>query len=171
MQLKTRAAGEVSTPRSTLRAEFLRDETPQNRGLYRGARCELPSGEVVEVTNRKTPLYDLARKLDALGYGDCHIQAFTPQGTPSLRGLVKKMAKLIVTERDKAGLRLERYRPFPVRRQPIEGDLGSDGASSTRNGRNAPQRLTRPRRSSMSAGASAAIGQIRSRISLGSPNG
>ncbi len=127
-QPEGRPTGEVPVPRDTLRAVFLRDETPRYRDLYRGARCELPCGEVVEVTNRTTPLYDLARKLDALGYGDCHIQAFTPQGTPSLRGLVKKMAELIVTERDKAGLRLERYRPFPVRRQPIEGDLGSDGA-------------------------------------------
>ena len=30
-------------------------------------------------------------------------------------GPVKVMAGLIVTERDKGGLRLEKYRPFPLR--------------------------------------------------------
>ncbi len=49
------------------------------------AHCDLPPGEHVEVTNR-VPLYTLARKLAAKGYGDYRLQSYTPTGTPSLRG-------------------------------------------------------------------------------------
>ncbi len=108
---------------STLRAVFLVDD---KLGLYLGARCELPTGEVVEVQGRKTPLYSLARALAEMGYGDWHLQAYTPQGTPSLRGLVKTMAGLTVKERDGGGLRLEPFQKFPGR--PVDGDLGSGGA-------------------------------------------
>ncbi len=31
---------------------------------YTGARCELPTGEVVEVEGRKTPFFALCRELD-----------------------------------------------------------------------------------------------------------
>ena len=67
-------------------------------GDYRGACCELPTGEVVEVKGRRTPLYDLERELQTQGYGDCRLESFTPTGTPSLRGLVKVMAGLTVEE-------------------------------------------------------------------------
>ena len=52
----------------------------------------LPNGQVVETRGRRTPLYDLARKLDELGFGDWKLQAYTPTGTPSLRGNVSVMA-------------------------------------------------------------------------------
>ncbi len=44
-----------------LRAVFVLDD---KLGTYRGARCELPNGEVVEVTNRRTPFFALARAPD-----------------------------------------------------------------------------------------------------------
>ena len=48
------------------------------------AHCDLPSGEHlvrVEVTNR-VPLYTLARKLEAMGFGDWKLQAYTLPDTP-----------------------------------------------------------------------------------------
>ncbi len=79
-------------------------------GDYRGACCELPTGEVVEVKGRRTPLYDLERELQTQGYGDCRLESFTPTGTPSLRGLVKVMAGLTVEE-GPHGLTRRKYRP------------------------------------------------------------
>ena len=76
------------------------------------ASCTLPTGETVRVSHR-VPLFTLARELDARGYGDYRLQAYTPTGTPSLRGLVSVMAGLTVEETDKAGLRLRRFRHFP----------------------------------------------------------
>ncbi len=110
-----------------LRAIFIPDERTSHLGLYTGARCDLPGGKVVEVSRRRTPLYDLARELEKRGYGDCRLQAYTPAGTPSLRGLVRVMAGLAISERDGRGLRCEKYRPFPVRGQPAQRDLGSEG--------------------------------------------
>ncbi len=85
-------AGAQAHPRAAavLRAVFVADER-----AYTGARCELPLGEVVEVTGRKTPFFALCRELDALGYGDRRIEISTPEGTPSMRGLVKAMAGLL----------------------------------------------------------------------------
>ncbi len=108
---------------SGLRATFI----PDARDMLTGARCELPSGEVVEVKGRNTPLYALARKLEARGYGNWKLQAFTPTGTPSLRGLVRVMAGIAVTERDKRGLRREKYRPFPVRGRPTDAQVAPLG--------------------------------------------
>ncbi len=90
----------------------------------------LPTGEVVEVTKCRTPLYDLARELDTRGYGDYRLQAFTPTGTPSLRGLVSVMAGLTVAERDKGGLHLERFQEF--RQRPTQRDPGSEGIPALR---------------------------------------
>ena len=90
------------------------------------AACILPSGEHVEVTNR-VPFYALARKLEGLGYGDCFLQAYTPTGTPSLRGKVSVMAGLTVEESDKGGFKLRKYRPFPGGGRVTESDLGSEG--------------------------------------------
>ncbi len=56
---------------AVLRAVFVADERTSHLGLYTGARCELPTGEIVEVKGRRTPLYDLARELERRGYGDC----------------------------------------------------------------------------------------------------
>ncbi len=112
---------------NTLSAVFLVDD---KLGLYLGARCELPTGEVVEVQGRKTPFFALARVLDEMGYGDWRLQIFTPQGTPSLSGLVSKMAGLTVEESDKGGLRLRKYRPFPPGRSLTEGDLGPEGTQT-----------------------------------------
>ncbi len=58
----------------TLRAVFLCED-----GDYRGVRCELPTGAVVELRHRRTPLYDLARELQTQGYGDCRLESFTPR--------------------------------------------------------------------------------------------
>ena len=106
-------------------------ESDLRRGLD-CASCTLPTDEVVEVTKRRTPLYDLARELDTRGYGDYRLQAFTPTGTPSLRGLVSVMAGLTVEETDKHGLRLRRFREHPGRgvfcraAAPQERDEGSE---------------------------------------------
>ena len=109
----------------SLRAVFLTDDRLR---LFTGARCELPTGEVVEVAGRRTPFFDMARELDARGYGECQLQIFTPTGTPSLRGLVKAMAGLTVEETDKGGLRLRRYRPFPLGGRLADGQDGVLGA-------------------------------------------
>ncbi len=106
------------------------------------ATCDLPSGEHlvrVEATGR-TPLYSLARKLEALGLGDWKLQAYTPAGTKSLRGKVSVMAGLTVTERDKEGLRLEKFRPFPPRGKLAQRDLGSEGTPTPGESKNAPVR-------------------------------
>ncbi len=92
----------------TLRAVFLTDDRLR---LFTGARCQMPTGEVVEVAGRRTPFYDLARELDARGYGECQLQIYTPTGTPSLRGRVKDLAGLAVEESSRDGLRLRPYRP------------------------------------------------------------
>ena len=113
-----------------LRADFLPDG---KLGMYQGPRCELPDGEVVEVSGRKTPLFDLARKLDALGFSDSLLQAHTPTGTPSLRGLVKIMAGLRVEERDRGGMRLRKFEPFPGAGAPKDGDPGSEGTQVPEN--------------------------------------
>ena len=76
----------------TLRAEFNPDDSKKRLG-FTGARCELPNGQVIETTGRRSPLYALARKLEALGFGDWALQAYTPTGTKSLRGKVSVMAK------------------------------------------------------------------------------
>ncbi len=54
-------------------------------------------------------------------------QDFTPAGTPSLRGLVRKMAGLMVEESDKGVLRLRKIKPFPPGRSATDGDLGPEG--------------------------------------------
>ncbi len=98
----------------TLSAVFIADES-QNRKGFTGARCELPNGQVVETQNRRTPLYDLARKLEELGFGDWKLQAYTPTGTPSLK------------QSDKGGVRLRKYKPFSVGGRVTQRDLGSEG--------------------------------------------
>ncbi len=90
-------------------------------------------GEVVEVTGRKTPFFALCRELDKRGYGDCRIEISTPEGTPSMRGLVKAMAGLRIEESDKDGLRLRAYRPFPPGRVAKERDLSPEGTQTPEN--------------------------------------
>ena len=108
----------------TLKAVFVKDNRSRT---YTGARCELPDGTVIETERRRVPLYDLARKLEPMGYGDWLLQAYTPEGTKSLRGLVKVMAGLTVEEKDKGGLRRAKYRPFPVRGRLTQRDLAKIG--------------------------------------------
>ena len=103
---------------ATLRAVFLCED-----GDYRGARCELPAGETVEVHGRRTPFFAICRELDARGYGDCRIEISTPAGTPSMRGKVSTLAGLRIEESNKDGLRLRAYRPFPPARVAQERDL------------------------------------------------
>ncbi len=109
----------------SLRAVFLTDDRLR---LFTGARCELPTGEVAEVRRRRTPFYDLARELDARGYGECQLQIYTPIGTPSLRGRIKVMAGLTVEETDKGGLRLRNYKPFPLGGRLADRQDGVSGA-------------------------------------------
>ncbi len=92
----------------TLRAVFRCED-----GDYRGARCELPTGETVEVHGRRTPFFALCRELAARGYGDCRIEISTPAGTPSMRAVVRVAAGLTIKERDRGGLRLECFQEFP----------------------------------------------------------
>ncbi len=117
---------------ATLHAVFIVDERPAYLGLYTGARCVLPTGDVVELRHRRTPLYDLARELEKRGYGDCRLESFTPTGTPSLRGRVATLAGLRIEESDKDGLRLRAYRPFPPARVAKERDLGPEGTQKHR---------------------------------------
>ncbi len=100
---------------------------PDARDMLTGARCELPSGKVVEVKARNTPLFALCRILDKRGYGDCRIEISTPQGTPSMRGKVSTLAGLRIEESDKDGLRLRAYTPFPPAGVGKECDLGHEG--------------------------------------------
>ncbi len=103
---ETKAGDDAGAP--TLHAVFRCED-----GDYRGARCELPTGEVIEVRHRRTPLFAICRELDALGYGDCRIEISTPVGTPSMRAVVRVAAGLTIKERDRGGLRLERFQKFP----------------------------------------------------------
>ncbi len=103
---------------ATVRAVFRCED-----GDYRGARCELPTGETVEVHGRRTPFFAICRELDARGYGDCRIEISTPAGTPSMRGKVSTLAGLRIEESNKDGLRLRAYRPFPPARVAQERDL------------------------------------------------
>jgi hypothetical protein len=112
------------------------------------ASCTLPTGEVIEVTHR-VPLYTLARKLEALGYGDWFLQAFaSATGTRSLRGKVSVMAGLTVEESDKRGLRLRKFKPFPVGGPAKERDLGPEG---TQPPEKAETRLSESRRGGKAA--------------------
>ncbi len=108
---------------ATLCADFIADERPAYLGLLTGARCELPTGEAVEVRHKRTPFFSLCRELDKRGYGDCRIEISTPAGTPSMRGKVSMLAGLSIEESDKDGLRLRAYRPFPPGRVAKERDL------------------------------------------------
>ena len=101
---------------------------PDAGDMLTGASCELPSGEVVEVKARNTPFFALCRELEARGYGDCHIEISTPTGTPSMRAAVGVAAGLAISERDGRGLRLEKYRPFPVRGQLADAHEGLQGS-------------------------------------------
>ncbi len=105
----------------TLHAVFIADER-----AFTGARCELPTGETVEVHHRRTPLYDLARELEAQGYGNCRLESFTPTGTPSLRGLVKVRAGLTVEE-GPHGLTRRKYRPGKACESAVDSQVELEG--------------------------------------------
>lgn len=96
-------------------------------GNFDSITCLLPDGSTVSLTGRKCPLYDLARELDQRGYGDHRLQAYTPKGTPSLWGKVSVMAGLTVEETDNGGLRLRKYRPFPVGGRPQDAQISPEG--------------------------------------------
>ncbi len=57
----------LTRARCELSAVFLADKRNSYLDLLTGARCQLPTGELVEVVHRKTPFYDLCRELDRLG--------------------------------------------------------------------------------------------------------
>ncbi len=90
-------------------------------------------GEVIEVTGRKTPFFALCRELDKRDYGDCRIEISTPEGTPSMRGLVKAMAGLRIEESDRGGLKQRKFEPFPGAGAAKERDLGSEGTQTPEN--------------------------------------
>ncbi len=113
---------------AVLRAVFVADER-----AFTGARCELPLGEVVEVAGRKTPFFALCRELDKRGYGDRRIEISTPQGTPSMRGLVKAMAGLRIEESDRGGLKQRKFEPFPGAGAAKERDLSPEGTQTPEN--------------------------------------
>ena len=117
---------------AALHAVFIADERPAYLGLLTGARCVLPTGDVVELRHRHTPLYDLARELQTQGYGDCRLESFTPTDTPSLRGLVKVMAGLTVEE-GPHGLRCRKYRPARGGESAVDSQVELEGTSEARN--------------------------------------
>ncbi len=121
---ETKAGDDAGAP--TLHAVFIADERPAYLGLLTGVRCVLPTGDVVELRHRRTPLYDLARELEAQGYGDCRLESFTPTGTPSLRGLVKVMAGLTVEE-GPHGLRCRKYRPARGGESAVDSQVELEG--------------------------------------------
>ncbi len=121
---ETKAGDDAGAP--TLHAVFIVDE----RG-FTGARCVLPTGEVIEVHGRRTPFFAICRELDKRGYGDCRIEISTPAGTPSMTGKVSTLAGLSIEESDKDGLRLRAYRPFPPGRVAKERDQPSLAPPST----------------------------------------
>ncbi len=135
-QLPTPTPPETTTcpPASsaTLHAVFIADERPAYLGLLTGARCVLPTGDVVEQRHKRTPFFAICRELDKRGYGDCRIEISTPQGTPSMRGKVSTLAGLSIEESDKDGLRLRTYRPFPPGRVAKERDLGPESTQRHR---------------------------------------
>ena len=116
-----------------LRATFVADERVRYRGQFTGAQCKLPCGDLVEVRGKRTPFYDLCRELDRLDYGDHRIQIFTPTGTPSLKGKGSVLAGLMVEESDKRGLRLRKFKPFPVGGAAAQCDLGPEGTEPPEN--------------------------------------
>ncbi len=77
--------------------------------------------------------HDPSREVDELGFGDWKLQAYTPTGTPSLKGKVSVLAGLMVTERDRDGLRLEKYKPFDPRHRVPQRDLGPKGTHPPEN--------------------------------------
>jgi hypothetical protein len=109
-----------------LHAVFILDARPRYRGQFTSARCELRSGEVVEVRRKRTPFYDLCRELDRLGYGERKIQIFTPTGTPSLRGKVSVLAGIDLRE-GKHGLVRRKYRSRSGVEGATQSDLGPEG--------------------------------------------
>ncbi len=113
---------------AVLRAVFVADER-----AFTGACCKLATGETVEVHGRKTPFFALCRELDKRGYGDCRIEISTPEGTPSLRGLVKAMAGLRIEESDRGGLKQRKFEPFPGAGAAKERDLGPEGTQTPEN--------------------------------------
>ena len=113
---------------AALHAVFIADERPAYLGLLTGTRCELPTGDVVELRHMRTPLYDLVRELQTQGYGDCRLESFTPTGTPSLRGLVKVMAGLTVEE-GPHGLRCRKYRPARGGESAVDSQVELEGTS------------------------------------------
>ncbi len=113
---------------AVLRAVFVADER-----AYTGARCELPLGKTVEVHHKRTPFFALCRELEARGYGDRRIEISTPEGTPSMRGLVKVMAGMRIEESDRGGLKQRKFEPFPGAGAAKERDLGPEGTQTPEN--------------------------------------
>ncbi len=120
-----------------LHAVFIPDDQPRYRGQFTGARYELPNGQVVETRHRRTPLYDLARKLEELGFGDWKLQAYTPTGTPSLKGKVSVMAAIELRE-GRSGLERRKYRPKDLDDASVQRDLGSEGTHPPGNAETPP---------------------------------
>ncbi len=110
---------------AVLGAVFVADER-----AFTGARCKLPTGEVVTVSRKRTPFFALCRELDKRGYGDSRIEISTPEGTPSMRGLVKGMAGLRIEESDRGGLKQRKFEPFPGAGAAKERDLGPEGTQT-----------------------------------------
>ncbi len=132
---ETKTGDDAGAP--TLHAVFIADE----RG-FTGARCVLPTGETVEVHGRRTPFFSLCRKLEKCGYDDCRIQIATPAGTPSMRAVVRVAAGLTVKERDRGGLRLERFQKFPGRPADSQVELEGTSGPETHDRAPGPDRAT-----------------------------
>ena len=114
----------TETTMLTLRAEFIAHDSKKRLG-FTGARCEIPNGQVVKTTGLRSPLYALARKLEALGFGDWALQAYTPTGTKSLRGKVSVMAGTDLRD-GPCGLERRKYRSNNPDDGPTQRDLGSE---------------------------------------------
>ena len=64
--------------------------------------------------SHRVPIYTLCRRLNELGLGDKTLSVIAPSGTPSCKVNIAKGAGLTIGESDSGGLRLQKYRPFPV---------------------------------------------------------
>ncbi len=74
----------------------------------------------------------MARELEKRGYGDWTLQAHTPAGTPSLRGLVKVMAAFTVEE-GPHGLSRRKYRPGKACESAVDSREAPRGTQTPEN--------------------------------------
>ncbi len=88
---------------ATLRAVFIADERPAYLGLYTGASCRLPTGDVVELRHKRTPFMkgktswegittDLLKAIKAVTPGDVQRMKEWPKAANSFSAKLRRAA-------------------------------------------------------------------------------